>query len=108
MITSLDFDAVAVAKAMADAAREATLPHFRSLKAIENKKDGGDFDPVTEADKAAERAMRSGELAPRRPLGTGTHLFGALLEQQGDQVTFARVRRSRLVGELSRRWRWCG
>lgn len=58
MTTPLDFDALAVAKAMADAARDATLPHFRSLKTIENKKDGGDFDPVTEADRAAERAMR--------------------------------------------------
>ena len=59
MTTQLDFDALAVAKAMADAAREATLPHFRSLKSIENKKHGGDFDPVTEADKAGERAMRA-------------------------------------------------
>ena len=59
MTISLDFDASAVAKALADAARDATLPHFRQLKSIENKKDDAAFDPVTEADKAAERAMRA-------------------------------------------------
>ncbi|MEM7328029.1 MAG: inositol monophosphatase family protein [Pseudomonadota bacterium] len=58
MNTPLDFDAVAVAHAMADAARDAILPHFRALSDIENKKSGGAFDPVTEGDKAAERAMR--------------------------------------------------
>ena len=58
MKTDLDFDAVSIAHAMADAARVAILPHFRALTDIENKKSGGDFDPVTEADKAAERAMR--------------------------------------------------
>lgn len=59
MTHSIDFDAYAVANAMADAAREAALPYFRSLNGMENKKDGADFDPVTEADKAAERAMRA-------------------------------------------------
>ena len=58
MTQSLDFDAIGVATAMADAARAAILPHFRALSDIENKLDGSDFDPVTEADKAAERAMR--------------------------------------------------
>lgn len=38
------------------AARE-TLPHFRSINAIENKKDEG-FDPVTVADRNAEKAIR--------------------------------------------------
>jgi len=51
---------------MADAARAAILPHYRSLTAIDNKKDGADFDPVTEADKAGERAMRA-VLAQMRP-----------------------------------------
>lgn len=43
---------------MADAAREAILPYFRrpGLAAINKLADG--FDPVTEADRAAERAMR--------------------------------------------------
>lgn len=48
-----------VAVALADAAREAILPLFRSTNlALENKADQG-FDPVTHADKAAERAMRA-------------------------------------------------
>ena len=42
---------------MADAAAARTLPLFRSDLRIENK-DAGGFDPVTEADRAAERAMR--------------------------------------------------
>ncbi|MEL6859828.1 MAG: inositol monophosphatase family protein [Pseudomonadota bacterium] len=66
MQTSIDFDAVGVANAMADAARDAILPHFRALSNVENKLADGDFDPVTEADKAAERAMRA-VLAELRP-----------------------------------------
>jgi len=61
-----DFDAVGIAQAMADAARQAILPHYRALSTIENKKDGSGFDPVTEADKAGERAMRA-ILAEYRP-----------------------------------------
>ncbi|MBY6138882.1 histidinol-phosphatase [Leisingera daeponensis] len=60
-LTDLD-----VANRMADAARAAILPHFRtpSLNA-ENKLAGG-FDPVTVADRAAEQAMRA-VLAELRP-----------------------------------------
>jgi histidinol phosphatase-like enzyme (inositol monophosphatase family) len=48
-----------VAQALADAARAAILPHFRSGQlATENKLEAG-FDPVTRADRAAERAMRA-------------------------------------------------
>lgn len=55
-----------VAEAMADAARAAILPHFRSLHlGTENKLAGG-FDPVTVADRAGERAMRD-VLARLRP-----------------------------------------
>ncbi len=61
-----DFDAIAVAHAMADAARAAIMPHFRALTSVENKQSDGDFDPVTEADKAAERAMRD-VLRTQRP-----------------------------------------
>jgi histidinol phosphatase-like enzyme (inositol monophosphatase family) len=43
--------------ALADAAAETTLPRFRANGAIENK-GGGSFDPVTEADRNAETAMR--------------------------------------------------
>lgn len=55
-----------VAHKMADAARAAILPHFRtaSLNA-ENKLSEG-FDPVTVADRAAEQAMRA-VLAQLRP-----------------------------------------
>ncbi len=54
------------AHAMADAARGAILPLFRSVDLdTENKLEGG-FDPVTAADRAAEAAMRA-VLAERRP-----------------------------------------
>ncbi len=43
-----------IAKAAADEA----LPYFRSAPDVENKADGG-FDPVTEGDKAVERAIRA-------------------------------------------------
>ena len=66
MTQDLNFDAVSVAKALADAARSATMPHFRALTDIENKSDTGDFDPVTEADRAGELAMRA-VLADLRP-----------------------------------------
>lgn len=47
-----------VALLLADAARPETLRYFR--KAIEaDNKDAAAFDPVTEADRAAERAMRN-------------------------------------------------
>ena len=55
-----------VAHAMADAARSAILPWFRKPGlGADNKLEGG-FDPVTEADRAAERAMRE-VLARERP-----------------------------------------
>ncbi|MEO9898758.1 MAG: histidinol-phosphatase [Paracoccaceae bacterium] len=55
-----------VAHALADAAREAILPHFRqSTLSAENKLVDG-FDPVTIADKDAEKAMRK-VLADQRP-----------------------------------------
>ncbi len=58
-------DLRACAHAMADAARDAILPLFRTALDADNK-DAGGFDPVTEADRAAERAMRA-VLAERRP-----------------------------------------
>lgn len=42
---------------LAERAGESILPFFRQSPAIDNKMDGG-YDPVTEADRAAERAMR--------------------------------------------------
>ena len=50
---------------LADAADTETLPRFRSGIAIDDKRPG-DFDPVTEADRASERAIR-GLLASRCP-----------------------------------------
>ncbi|WP_017927299.1 histidinol-phosphatase [Limimaricola hongkongensis] len=60
-------DLVATAHALADAARPETLRHFRRDIATDDKTgDEAGFDPVTEADRAAERAMRA-VLAARRP-----------------------------------------
>ncbi|MFN7054828.1 inositol monophosphatase family protein [Hyphomonas sp.] len=54
---------------LADAARSAIAPHFRNLAGIDGKGAGTGlkgFDPVTEADRAAERAIRD-ILAIERP-----------------------------------------
>lgn len=59
-------DLVACAHAMADAARLAILPHFRSAGLATDDKGIGRFDPVTIADRAAEAAMRA-VLADLRP-----------------------------------------
>jgi myo-inositol-1(or 4)-monophosphatase len=48
----------AVARRMADAARTVILPFFRGAALAEENKLAVGFDPVTEADRAAERAMR--------------------------------------------------
>ena len=42
---------------LAQSAGKSILPHFRQSPAIDNKKVGG-YDPVTEADRAAEQVMR--------------------------------------------------
>lgn len=48
---------LAFADTLADAARAAILPYFRAECGVQDK--GGErFDPVTDADKAAERVMR--------------------------------------------------
>lgn len=60
-------DLLRVAEALADAARKVILPHFRSAGLnADNKLSNGEYDPVTIADKAAERAMRD-ILASQRP-----------------------------------------
>lgn len=59
-------DLVATAHALADAARVATLEHFRADGLGADTKETDRFDPVTEGDRAAERAMRA-ILAARRP-----------------------------------------
>ena len=57
---------VRVAHALGDAARAATLRHFRQTDLPEENKLAEGFDPVTEADRAAETAMRE-ILAAERP-----------------------------------------
>ena len=63
---NLDED-LALANRLADAAWSAIRPHFRALVSVDNKAgEGQRYDPVTEADRAAERAMRE-ILAAERP-----------------------------------------
>jgi len=47
------------ARELASRARNETLTGFGQRHAAENKSGSGAFDPVTEADRAAERVMRS-------------------------------------------------
>jgi histidinol phosphatase-like enzyme (inositol monophosphatase family) len=46
------------AERLADAARAETLPRFRTGCAVADKNEGDAWDPVTEADREAEQAMR--------------------------------------------------
>ncbi|MEX0282567.1 MAG: histidinol-phosphatase [Arenibacterium sp.] len=55
-----------VAHALADAARGAILPYFRRVDLGAENKQADGFDPVTEADRAAEKAMRA-VLGQHRP-----------------------------------------
>lgn len=48
---------IATAHAMADAARAAVLPYFRSGALVAENKAVAGFDPVTAADRAGERAI---------------------------------------------------
>ena len=59
-------DLIATAHALADAAREATLQHFRSASLTAETKELHRFDPVTAADRLSETRMRA-ILAARRP-----------------------------------------
>ena len=66
-LSEIERDAiVATAHSLADAAREATLGHFRADGLLADSKEDGHFDPVTVADRAAEARMRE-ILAERRP-----------------------------------------
>jgi myo-inositol-1(or 4)-monophosphatase len=55
-VTAVDF--AAFVERLAQAASEVILPFFRTSIRAEDKSLGGAFDPVTEADRAAEVAMR--------------------------------------------------
>jgi myo-inositol-1(or 4)-monophosphatase len=55
-MTAVDF--AAFVEKLADVAGDMILPFFRTALAAQDKNLGGAFDPVTEADHAAEAAMR--------------------------------------------------
>ena len=55
-MTAVDF--AAFVERLAQVSGEVILPFFRSAIVVEDKSRGGIFDPVTEADRAAETAMR--------------------------------------------------
>ncbi|MEL6639937.1 MAG: histidinol-phosphatase [Pseudomonadota bacterium] len=59
-------DLLRVAHLAADAARPVTLRYFRQPGLLAENKDKTRFDPVTEADRAAEKAMRA-VIAKERP-----------------------------------------
>ncbi len=67
------------AHALADASGPAVLKHFRKKLVIENKAKGGRFDPVTQADRAAERVIR-------RQLATLYPDHAILGEEEGHQA----------------------
>lgn len=58
---------MSTAHALADAAREATLLHFRAVGLSADTKETDRFDPVTVADRLSEERMRA-ILAARRPM----------------------------------------
>jgi histidinol phosphatase-like enzyme (inositol monophosphatase family) len=74
---------IAVAHALADVARVATLAHFRTSGLIADNKESVRFDPVTIADRESEQAMRA-VLAARRPQdGILGEEFGAVAGSSG-------------------------
>lgn len=64
--SDIDKDLIATAHAVADVARAAILPWFRRADLSAANKATEGFDPVTQADRAAEEAMRA-VLAKHRP-----------------------------------------
>lgn len=56
-MTAVDF--AAFVEQLADVAARTLMPFFRTTLGAEDKSRGGVFDPVTEADRAAESAMRN-------------------------------------------------
>ena len=60
MILSEEIDKrLAHFKALSEVARDITMPLFSAPKGVENKADGQDYDPVTQADIEAEDALRA-------------------------------------------------
>ncbi|MCY4006932.1 MAG: histidinol-phosphatase [Rhodobacteraceae bacterium] len=64
--SQLETELVDVAHTLADTARQVTLRHFRSPSLSSENKSKQDWDPVTEADRQCELAMRE-ILSRRRP-----------------------------------------
>ena len=58
MSNSIFSERARLAGMLADAARAAILPHFRSGNLGTENKEASGYDPVTVADRAAEEAMR--------------------------------------------------
>ena len=56
IMTAIDF--ASFVEELAAVSGDTILPFFRTSIGVENKKAGRDFDPVTEADRAAEAVMR--------------------------------------------------
>ena len=52
-------DYLAFAHRLADLSAAQILPHFRNLDSVSNKAEGADFDPVTIADREAEKTIRA-------------------------------------------------
>lgn len=65
-MAEFEADLIATAAELADAARVATLTHFRSAGLTADTKESDRFDPVTVADRLSEQNMRA-ILARRRP-----------------------------------------
>ncbi len=62
-----NFDAyLAFAHKLADLSAVAVMRHFRNLSGVEDKSDGGAYDPVTTADREAEQVIRA-EVADNWP-----------------------------------------
>jgi fructose-1,6-bisphosphatase/inositol monophosphatase family enzyme len=66
-MTAVDF--AAFVERLAQVSGEVILPFFRSAIRAEDKSLGGVFDPVTEADRGAEAAMRRLIARPFPPMG---------------------------------------
>ncbi len=76
-------DIIATAAELAEAAREATLAHFRRADLTAETKESARFDPVTVADRLSEERMRA-ILARRRPQdGILGEEFGSLQGTSG-------------------------
>ena len=76
-MTAVDF--AAFVERLAQVSGEVILPFFRTAIGAEDKSRGGPFDPVTEADRGAEAAMR-------RLIGQTFPAHGVIGEEYGSTV----------------------